>query len=148
MRLFQAVERVPTLFRHCFQDGLLAAQRIGMGQAFQGGIAEESRIRQARLKAEMAKNEMHSQSLRQETRQQALKEQIRNLDRQLSHYRETGLESSETLMRTATLQFEKQEIEYFEFIQAMSVALDIQRAYLDKLNLYNQAAIEFEYLTK
>ena len=51
-------------------------------------------------------------------------------------------------MNTATLQFEKQDIEYFEFIQSISVALDINRTFLDQLNRYNQTAIELEYLMK
>jgi cobalt-zinc-cadmium resistance protein CzcA len=111
-------------------------------------VPQGARVSQARLRAEMAHNELQWQVHQQELRIQTLQEQLKNYDQQLSYYEETAVKSSETLINTATLQFEKQDIEYFEFIQSISVALDINRAYLDQLNSYNQTAIELEYLMK
>jgi cobalt-zinc-cadmium resistance protein CzcA len=111
-------------------------------------VPQGGRVDQARLKTEMAQNEWMSQVHRQKLRIQTLKKQLINYDQQLSYFEETALRSSETLINTATLQFEKQDIEYFEFIQSISVALDINRTFLDQLNRYNQTAIELEYLMK
>jgi cobalt-zinc-cadmium resistance protein CzcA len=111
-------------------------------------VPQGGRISQARLKAEIAQNEMEMQSHRQGLRIQNLQKQLQNYDQQLLYYEETAMKSSETLINTARLQFEKQDIEYFEFIQSISVALDINRAYLEQINRYNQTAIELEYLMK
>lgn len=111
-------------------------------------VPQGGRISQARLKAEIAQNEMEMQSHRQQLRIQNLQKQLQNYDQQLIYYEETAMKSSETLIKTAKLQFEKQDIEYFEFIQSISVALDINRAYLEQINRYNQTAIELEYLMK
>lgn len=111
-------------------------------------VPQGGRISQARVKAQIAENEMEIQSHKQQLQVQTLQKQLQNYDQQLSYYEDTAMKSSETLISTATLQFEKQDIEYFEFIQSISVALDINRAYLDQINRYNQTAIELEYLMK
>ena len=109
-------------------------------------VPRAGRVKQARLSAEMAGNEMQLQMHRQDMQRVTLGGQVENFDRQIAYYEETALKSAETLIYTATLQFEKQDIEYFEFIQSISVALDIHRAYLDQLWQHNRAAIELEYL--
>jgi cobalt-zinc-cadmium resistance protein CzcA len=76
----------------------------------------------------------------------SLQEQLNHYEGQLAYYEETALNSARTLIRTATLQFGKQDIEYFELIQSISVALDIERTYLEQLMGYNRVAIEMEYL--
>jgi cobalt-zinc-cadmium resistance protein CzcA len=111
-------------------------------------VPQGGRISQARIQADIAHNELLSQIHRQKLQRENLQEQLQNYDQQLSYYEETAVKSAETLMNTATLQFEKQAIEYFEYIQSISVALDIHRAYLDQLSRYNQTAIELEYLMK
>jgi cobalt-zinc-cadmium resistance protein CzcA len=111
-------------------------------------VPQGGRISQAKLRAEIAHNELQLQVHQHEMRVRSLKKQLQNFEQQLSYYEETALKSSENLINTATLQFEKQDIEYFEFIQSITVALDLKRAYLDQLNSYNQTAIELEYLMK
>ncbi|MFC2116702.1 CusA/CzcA family heavy metal efflux RND transporter [Bacteroidota bacterium] len=111
-------------------------------------VPQGGRIKQARLQSEIARNEMLVQVQKRDRSVENLKEKLRSYDKQIKYYEETALQSSETLFRTATLKLEQQGIEYFEFIASISVALDIQREYLDQLNRYNQAAIELEYLLK
>jgi cobalt-zinc-cadmium resistance protein CzcA len=111
-------------------------------------VPQGGRVSQARIKADMAQNELRLQVHRHKMRRETLTAQLRNYDTQLSYFQETAMNSAETLMNTASLQFEKQDIEYFEFIQSISVALDIKSAYLDQLSRYNQTAIELEYLMK
>jgi cobalt-zinc-cadmium resistance protein CzcA len=109
-------------------------------------VPQGGRIKQARLQSEIARNEMQVQFQNRDRSVENLKGKLRSYGEQLDYYEGTALESSGTLIRTATLQLEKQGIEYFEFIGSISVALDIQREYLNQLNQYNQSAIELEYL--
>jgi len=111
-------------------------------------VPQGGRVSQARLQSEIAQNQMMVQGQKRDRNVENLLEKLRVYDRQLVYYEGTALENSRILMHTARLQLEKQGIEYFEFIGSMSVALDIQRDYLDQLNRYNQASIELEYLMK
>jgi cobalt-zinc-cadmium resistance protein CzcA len=111
-------------------------------------LPQGSRIRQARLQSEIARNEM---DLQVHQRKQEIINLLDKLDHyrdQLDYYEEKALRNAEVLIRTATLQLEEQGIEYFEFIGSISVALDIRRDYLHQLNQYNQAVIELEFLRK
>jgi cobalt-zinc-cadmium resistance protein CzcA len=111
-------------------------------------LPQEGRIKQARLQSEIAWNEMQIQVQKRDRSVENLLEKLRSYQEQLDYYEGTALESSRTLIHAATLQLEQQGIEYFEFIGSISVALDIQREYLNQLNQYNQSAIELEYLMK
>jgi cobalt-zinc-cadmium resistance protein CzcA len=124
-------------------SGFGVGMRIPLWFVPQGG-----RVRQAKLQSEIARNEVLVQTTARDRNLENLEVKIRSYRKQLDYYENTALESSETLIRTANLQLEKQGIEYFEFIGSVSVGMDIRREYFQQLNRYNQAVIELEYLLK
>jgi heavy metal efflux system protein len=157
--LFELERAGLKLERSRFFPGLSAGyfnqsiDRVAGFSGFQVGVTfplwfvpQAGRIKQAKLRTEMAGNELQMQMQRQDLQISALREKLENFDSQIAYYEDKALKSAETLINTATLQFEKQDIEYFEFIQSISVALDIHRAYLNQLGGFNQAAIELEFL--
>jgi cobalt-zinc-cadmium resistance protein CzcA len=48
----------------------------------------------------------------------------------------------------AQIQFEKEEIEYLEFLQSIKAAQEINLGYLETLYKYNETAIKLEFYTK
>ena len=62
----------------------------------------------------------------------------------ISFYRENALHKADLLIQTANQQFQKKEIEYIAYFEALESALKIQLDYLEKVKLYNQTAIELE----
>ena len=140
----------PDLSAHYFNQTI---ERATGFSGFQVGLSfplwflpQGGRIEQARLKSEIARNEMQLQYQRRDRNVENLMGKIKSYREQLDYYEETAMESSRSLIRAATLQLEQQDIEYFEFIGSISVALDIQMEYLNQLNQYNQSVIELEYL--
>lgn len=63
----------------------------------------------------------------------------------LRYYEETGLRQAEVLTRAAALSYKTGEITFAELSQFIGQAISIRQSYLEVLNLYNQAAIQFNY---
>ena len=63
----------------------------------------------------------------------------------LSYYESTGLKQSEEIIKAATLSYQGGEISFAELSQFLTQAIDIRKNYLEVMNQYNQAAIQFNY---
>ena len=63
----------------------------------------------------------------------------------LNFYESTGLAQAEAIIKAANLAYRGGEINFSELSQFLSQAIDIQKAYLDVLNQYNQSAIQLNY---
>jgi len=101
-------------------------------------------IRQAQIASEIAMNEyeQHKQAIVFET--DNLLFELNKYFRQIRHYEETALNEANILINTATTQFETDEIEYSEYLESISAAYHIKRAYYEALHNYNQTAIQLE----
>ena len=51
------------------------------------------------------------------------------------------------IIKTAEQSFKHGEIDFFQYIQSIETATEIQLTYLDNLNKYNQTVIAINYLT-
>ena len=65
--------------------------------------------------------------------------------RQLQYYNEYGLNQADEIIRNARLRFEKENMDYMEYVQSLSMALSIKTQYLETLNNYDQTAIQLEF---
>ena len=72
-------------------------------------------------------------------------DQIQN---DLIYYHENALKKAALLKITAQTQFEKEEIEYMEYLQSIKAAQEINLGYLETLYNYNETAIKLELYTK
>lgn len=79
--------------------------------------------------------------VRQENMELALTRVFRNL----RYYEQNGLELARQLLSVNQLRYEKEDIGYSEFTEAVEKSAAIRIAYLDALNAYNQIAIQLEY---
>jgi cobalt-zinc-cadmium resistance protein CzcA len=109
-------------------------------------LPQSAKIKEAAVKREIASNELEYQKFYLAKRIENLKTQLDQIFVQISYYRENALKQADLLEKTATLQYKKQDIEYFEYIQSISTAYSIRLNYLEKLLNYNTTAVELEYL--
>lgn len=63
----------------------------------------------------------------------------------LNYYEGSGLAEAEAILRAANLAYRGGEIDFSDLSQFITQAIDIQKAYLDVLNQYNQSAIQLNY---
>lgn len=84
------------------------------------------------------------QNLKSQQEQSLLK--LEKEEIMLVFYEESGLEQSEAIISASSLSYRSGEISFSEMSSFMIQAIDIRQNYLETLNTYNQAMIEYQYL--
>lgn len=111
-------------------------------------LPQNASVQQAKIESEKAYNILEYQKFNIEKEIENLVLQLDQLQNNLIYYHENALIKAEVLINTAKLQFEKEDIEYFEFLQSIKTALEIKLNYLNTLFDYNKTAIELEFYIK
>lgn len=106
-----------------------------------------SRIKASKIARQVAEQEAIDYRIRLEAQRSDLLLQLNKYDQMLSYYEEEGENLSQEIFKTAKYSFENGEINFFQYIQSIENSLDILLEYMQNLNLYNQTAIELNYLT-
>ncbi|HEY9489999.1 MAG TPA: efflux RND transporter permease subunit, partial [Chryseosolibacter sp.] len=68
--------------------------------------------------------------------------------RVLAYFHEQGLEQASIIQRTATLQMDAGEIDFFQYLQSLQRYTQTRLQYLETLRNYNRSIIEVEYLSE
>lgn len=103
-----------------------------------------SKVKQAKATAFIARTEAEANTRNLYNK---VSEAIANLRRQsesLHYYTSSALKEADELMKVAALQLRHSETDITEFIQAVNVARDIRRGYIETVYQYNIAALEYE----
>jgi cobalt-zinc-cadmium resistance protein CzcA len=108
-------------------------------------LPRNARIKSAKIQTQIAENEWKYQKFNIEKDIENLQLQLSKYSRQLRYYNENALKQADVLISTAKLQFEKENIEYYEYIQNISTALKIKLDYLQTFDNYNQTAIQLGF---
>jgi len=106
-----------------------------------------SRIKASKIARQIAEQEAIDYRVRLQTRKADLLLQLKKYDQMLSYYEDEGENLSQEIFKTAKYSFENGEINFFQYLQSIENALEILLDYMQNLNLYNQTAIELNYLT-
>ncbi len=109
---------------------------------------QQARVKQARIRQEMSWNEYLYQGSRLDGELQAQKQAIRRYARQVDGYETSSLKQAALLEIASNNQWKGGMIDYVEYLQARETILSIRLGYLDALYQYNQAVIEYEFLSK
>lgn len=64
----------------------------------------------------------------------------------INYYENQGEKLSQEIIKTANRSFKEGEIDFFQYIQSLENAKDIELIYLDNLNQYNQTIIAINYI--
>lgn len=64
----------------------------------------------------------------------------------VNYYDTQGKRLKDEIIKTANRTFKEGEIDFFQYIQSLETAKDIELSYLDNLNAYNQTVININYL--
>jgi cobalt-zinc-cadmium resistance protein CzcA len=106
-----------------------------------------SEVKQARFSAYKAQEEYERQrSLYERSLGQSLSE-LRQQQEALDYYEKEGNALSAEILRTATSSYRQGEIDFFQYILALTNGIEIQLEYLDVLEAYNRTAIQLTFMT-
>lgn len=110
-----------------------------------GRTAYKSKVKVAQAEVEVQQQQMAWQTQQLATEKQQALTAIEIKIALLQFYETTGLKQAEEIIKAASLSYAAGEISFAELSQFLGQAIDIKRNYLDVLNQYNQAVIQFNY---
>jgi len=138
LNYFQGTNSVVTGNLYGYQAGLKIPLLFG-GNA--------SRIKAYKIAAEIAVEQSKEYEIRLNSKYLELQAQYEKYAKALYYYEAEGGELSEEILKTANLSFKNGEIDFFQYIQSIENANDIELDRLDNLNRYNQTVIQLNYLS-
>lgn len=110
-----------------------------------GAYRNKVKVAQADRTVQQKQFDYDSQVLNTQRRQ--LQQEVEKNISMLSFYEVTGLKQADAISKAAAMAYRAGEISYAELSQYLTQSIDIQRNYLEVLNSYNQAVIQFYYYT-
>ncbi len=121
---------------------------------YQAGIAvplvytgHKGRIAALRVQEQIAHKQLALQSMQLSNETSRTRQQLARLLRSIEYYEQYAIPQSQLIIRQAERSFRSGDIDYLSFFQNALQAWQIQEAYLDQLQEYNQAVIQLEFLT-
>ncbi|NAY91444.1 CusA/CzcA family heavy metal efflux RND transporter [Muricauda sp. JGD-17] len=110
-------------------------------------FGHSSKLKSSKIKAEITAMENQQMAITAMQRREALFGQLEQQAKELEYYEKEGTQLSEQIIKAASGNFLNGEIDFFQYIQSLENAYEIQLNYLDVLNQYNQTVIAINYLT-
>ena len=105
-----------------------------------------SKIKASKLAYKVIEEQQNNYSLTYEAEINTFLAKLEQLDEALIYYETQGKHLSEEIIKTAERSFKHGEIDFFQFIQSIENAKEIELSYLDNLNQYNQTIIAINHL--
>lgn len=107
--------------------------------------AYKSKIQTAKAEVAMQQKQFEYEKQVLNTQQSQMRGEVEKNRRMLQFYESTGLKQAEEIIKASSLAYRAGEISFAELSQFLTQAIDIQRNYLDNLNMYNHSVIQYNY---
>ncbi len=127
-------------------DGNLYGYQAGLKIPLFFG-AHTAQIKTAKMEAEIAAIQFEEYEIRLTGRYTNLQAALEKSRKALDYYEGEGNTLSREIIKTAEGSFRNGEIDFFQYIQSIENAYEIQLDWLDNLNEYNQTMIQLNYLS-
>lgn len=105
-----------------------------------------SKIKASKIAADMSQQQAEDYKIHLNSRKVQLLNEVSKYADALQYYETEGKSLSEEILKTANIGFKNGEIDFFQFIQSLENAYEIELQHLENLNNYNQAVIAINYL--
>jgi cobalt-zinc-cadmium resistance protein CzcA len=107
---------------------------------------QASKIKASKIAQEVAEAEKQDYKIKLNAEYQTLLVKFQQHSEAISYYETQGKTLSEEIIKTAERTFKEGEIDFFQYIQSIETATNIELTYLDNLKAYNQTIITINYL--
>lgn len=107
-------------------------------------LPQKSKVKQARLAATSAQIQADANIRELRNKVLELEASLRRYNETLHYYTSSALKEADELMKAANLQLQQSETGIAEYIQSITTAREIRRAYIETVYQYNVAALEYE----
>lgn len=107
--------------------------------------ATRSKIKAAQADMFLQQKQFDYENQLLSTQRLQVRQEVEKTNNMLQFYESTGLKQAGEIIKAATLAYRSGEISFSELSQFLTQAIDIQKNYIDSLNTYNQAIIQYSY---
>ena len=121
--------------------------------SFQAGVSiplafwgKSSKIAAKKIEYDIAKETAFDVAYKLKSKKAVLLDELQKNDAQLSYFNESGKNMAKEILKTATSSYKNGEIDFFQYIQSIENANQLNIDYFSYLNAYNQTALEINYL--
>ncbi|WP_223032583.1 CusA/CzcA family heavy metal efflux RND transporter [Hanstruepera marina] len=104
------------------------------------------KIKASKIAQEIVEEQKQDYVLKLDAEYQLLMAELQKYLEEISYYNSQGKALAEEIVKTAERTFKEGEIDFFQYIQSIETAKEIQLNYLKNLNSYNQTIIAINYL--
>ncbi|MBD0831008.1 CusA/CzcA family heavy metal efflux RND transporter [Aestuariibaculum sediminum] len=105
-----------------------------------------SKIKATKLASESVIAEQENYKIKLKSEHQRLLSELEQYNQTINYFENEGKMLSIEIIKTANRNFKEGEIDFFQYIQSIETATEIQLDYLDNLNHYNQTVIAINHL--
>ena len=105
-----------------------------------------SKIKASKIAQNIVEQQQQDYRVKLNAENNRLMAKLQQYGEAINYYEMQGKTLSEEIIKTAERTFKEGEIDFFQYIQSVENAKDIELNYLDNLNKYNQTIIEINYL--
>ncbi|MCL7764804.1 CusA/CzcA family heavy metal efflux RND transporter [Polaribacter sp. Z014] len=105
-----------------------------------------SKIKASKISEEIVLEQQQDYKVKLESEHNALLATLQQYKEAINYYDLQGRNLKDEIIKTANRTFKEGEIDFFQYIQSLETAKDIELSYLDNLNAYNQTVIKINYL--
>ncbi|GGK49766.1 MULTISPECIES: CusA/CzcA family heavy metal efflux RND transporter [Flavobacteriaceae] len=121
--------------------------------SFQAGVSiplfffgKSSKIAASKIAQDIANEQAVDLNFKLHSKYKILIDELKKSESQLVYFYESGNKVAKEILKTATSSYKNGEIDFFQYIQSIETSNQITLDYLSNLNLYNQIALEINYL--
>ena len=108
---------------------------------------QRSKIKASKIAQDIISEQKQDYQAKLNAEYQSLLAKLQQYEDAINYYETQGQTLSEEIIKTANRTFKEGEIDFFQYIQSLETAKDIQISYLEQLNQYNQTVITINHLT-
>jgi len=106
-----------------------------------------SKIKASKISKNIVEAEEQNYKLVLEAEYKSLLATLQQYKESVDYYMNEGENLKNEIIKTANRTFKEGEIDFFQYLQSIETAKEIELSYLDNLNMYNQTIININYLT-
>ncbi|TYQ00076.1 cobalt-zinc-cadmium resistance protein CzcA [Tenacibaculum adriaticum] len=106
-----------------------------------------SKIKASKIAREIIEEQQNDYKAKLFSEYNKLLAKLQQYEDAVSYYEAQGKSLSQEIIKTAGSSFKNGEIDFFQYIQSVENATDIELNYLENLQIYNQTVITINYLT-
>ena len=105
-----------------------------------------SRIKASKIAEDIVSSQQADYKIKLQNEYQALISKLKEHEEAINYYETQGKKLSEEIIKTANRTYKEGEIDFFQYIQSIETAKDMELEYLNNLNTYNQTVITINHL--